>query len=281
MQTWRRFPLRSLDGVAVCCFRKMTTVPKVEAVLIDLSGTLHIEDTAIPNAADALKRLKSSGVKVRYVTNTTKEPKRLLHNRLTQLGFAIQLEEIFTSLTAARNLVEARKIRPLCFLEDEAKEDFEGIGVEDPNAVVVGLAPSYFNYEPLNKAFNLLIEGASLIAIHKARYYKKKDGLALGPGGFVEALEYASGVKAEVVGKPEKTFFLEALRDLKCSPQNAVMIGDDVRDDVGGAQAAGLHGILVKTGKYREGDEEKISPAPFATCFDFPAATELLINKYL
>lgn len=45
-------------------------------------------------------------------------------------------------------------------------------------------------------------------------------------GAFVEALEYASGVKAEVVGKPEKSFFLEALNDLRVEPHEAIMIGD-------------------------------------------------------
>lgn len=73
---------------------------------------------------------------------------------------------------------------------------------------------------------SLILDGAPLIAIHKARYYKRKDGLALGPGPFVTGLEYATDTQATVVGKPEKTFFLEALRDLGCSPEEAVMIGD-------------------------------------------------------
>lgn len=73
---------------------------------------------------------------------------------------------------------------------------------------------------------SLLLDGAALIAVHKARYYKRKDGLALGPGPFVTALEYATDTKATVVGKPEKTFFLEALRGTGCEPEEAVMIGD-------------------------------------------------------
>ena len=57
-----------------------------------------------------------------------------------------------------------------------------GISEDDPNAVVVGLAPSCFNYDCMNHAFRLLMNGVPLIAIHKARYYKNKDGLCLGPG---------------------------------------------------------------------------------------------------
>lgn len=48
----------------------------------------------------------------------------------------------------------------------------------------------------------------------------------------------------QVVGKPSKDFFLAALQSLGASPEQAVMVGDDVRDDVGGAQAAGIRGIL-------------------------------------
>lgn len=72
----------------------------------------------------------------------------------------------------------------------------------------------------------LLLEGAPLIAIHKARYYKRKVGLALGPGPFVAGLEYATDVTATVVGKPAQTFFLEALRGTNCAPEETVMIGD-------------------------------------------------------
>ncbi|KAF3829830.1 hypothetical protein GH733_001781 [Mirounga leonina] len=158
------------------------------------------------------------------------------------------------------------------------------------------------------------MDGAPLIAIHKARYYKRKDGLALGPGPFVTALEYATDTKATVVGKPEKTFFLEALRGTGYEPEEAVMIGDDCRDDVGGAQNVGMLGILVKTGmyllhkpslkqggiisyskissslftgstfisgKYRAADEEKLNPPPYLTCESFPHAVDHILQHLL
>jgi ribonucleotide monophosphatase NagD (HAD superfamily) len=42
------------------------------------------------------------------------------------------------------------------------------------------------------------------------------------------------------------------------SPEEVVMIGDDVRDDVAGAQGVGIKGCLVQTGKYMEGDERNV-----------------------
>jgi len=65
-----------------------------------------------------------------------------------------------------------------------------------------------------------------LIAIHKGRYYSRGDGLAMGPGPFVSALEYATGKTACVLGKPEKSFFHSALEGLNCEPHEVVMIGD-------------------------------------------------------
>lgn len=144
---------------------------------------------------------------------------------------------------------------------------------------------------PASLCLRLILDGAPLIAVHKARYYRRRDALALGPGPFVTALEYAADCTASVVGKPEATFFAQALSDLGCSPSEAVMIGDvstrplprpplqpppplspttlpqpspsppphgltlaavllqDVRDDVAGAQDAGMLGILVRTGE--------------------------------
>lgn len=251
----------------------------LKAVLVDLSGTLHVEDLAVPGAQEALKRLRHAPVSIRFVTNTTKECKTTLLDRLRRLDFDISADEIFTSLTAARNLVEQQQVRPLLLIHDHALHDFEGVATHDPNAVVVGLAPEHFNYDTMNRAFRLLLDGAPLIAIHKARYYKKKDALYLGPGPFVTGLEYATDTKATVVGKPSSTFFLEALRSTGCTPEEAVMIGDDCRDDVGGAQNCGMLGILVKTGKYREGDEDKIDPAPYLICDSFPKAVDHILEQ--
>lgn len=70
----------------------------------------------------------------------------------------------------------------------------------------------------------MLLDGAPLIAIHKGRYYKRSDGLTLGPGAFIAGLEYSANVKAEVVGKPTAEFFKTALGDIPS--EEAVMIGD-------------------------------------------------------
>lgn len=115
--------------------------------------TIFFEFYAILSVFCVFRRLRETGVSVRFVTNTTKESKETLLRRLTGIGFDIKAEEVFTSLTAARRLVDQRKLRPMLLLQQDALEDFKGVDVNDPNAAVVGLAPDCFNYELLNKAF--------------------------------------------------------------------------------------------------------------------------------
>ncbi|KAI7850581.1 HAD-like domain-containing protein [Circinella umbellata] len=234
----------------------------VKALLIDLSGTIHIDSKAIPGAVEAIHKLRASKIPFRFATNTTKTSSRKLVDKLNVMGFDVNENEVFTSLSACRDRVS--HLRPLLLMEDAALDEFKGINTQDPNAVVVGLAPSKFCYEYMNEAFRLLINNPSipLIAVHKAKYFADKDEkLSMGPGGFVEALEYATGTKATTVGKPTRSFFELALKQIGMldNPENVAMIGDDINNDLGGgALELGLHRYLVRTGKYRSGDEDKV-----------------------
>lgn len=234
---------------------------RIRTALIDLSGTVHVEDQAIPGAIQAIHKLRNSGINVKFATNTTKESRSRLCQRLQNIGFDVQEGQIFTSLTAGRDHVVDRRLTPYLMVDDAALPDFDShfptnTRPEDADAVLVALAPDKFDYEHMNNALRILQRGSPLIAIHKGRYHKTKNGLSLGPGAFVSALEFAADCKATVVGKPNPQFFLQAIREFDCVPEECVVVGDDVRDDVLGGQSAGLRGILVQTGKYRDGDEK-------------------------
>ena len=79
-----------------------------------------------------------------------------------------------------------------------------------------------------------------------------KISLDLGP--FINAIEYASGVKSILMGKPEKNFFNLAVKDLNINNENILMIGDDISSDIEGSINANLKAIQVKTGKFQEKD---------------------------
>ena len=143
-----------------------------------------------------------------------------------------------------------------CFLvlADDPKKDFAEFTQTDtnPDYIVIGDIGKQWNYDLLNKIFNMVINGAEMIALHKGKFWQTEEGLQIDIGAFVAGLEYVTRQTATVIGKPSRTFFETALIDMGVKPGQAAMIGDDIDSDIGGAQAAGMKGILVKTGKYRQ-----------------------------
>lgn len=225
----------------------------IKGLLTDLDGTLFVGDDPVPGAREAIQTIKHADIHVRYVTNTTRRPRRLVAAHLRSLGFDLEDREIFTPARAAAGLIAGKS----CFalVDDSLREDFEGISltVQHPEYVLIGDLGDAFTYERLDAAFRHLMEGAELVALQKNRYWQTPEGLSLDAGAFVAALEYASGKTATVVGKPERDFFGLALREMGLEAGGAAMIGDDPESDVAGARRAGLAGIQVRTGKWRPG----------------------------
>ena len=242
----------------------------IDGLLIDLDGVVYISNQAIPGAAEAITRLKSKNIPHRFVTNTTTMSQDSLHKKMVGMGLPIEKHEIISAVQAAvlflrdpvaHSLLWDRKIEhpPSCYLvlTDDCKKDFVEFKQTDhnPDYIVIGDLDQKlggWTYPLLNKIFNLLITGSKMIALHKGKFWQTDQGLTLDIGVFVAGLEYVTGQTATVIGKPSKTFFEMALKDLGVPAKRAAMIGDDLDNDIAGAQAVGMKAILVKTGKYRK-----------------------------
>jgi HAD superfamily hydrolase (TIGR01458 family) len=251
----------------------------IEGLLLDLSGVLYVQDEAVPGAADALAKLRDGGIPLRLVTNTTMRPRRSILERLQSLGIEAEPSELLTPATlAVRRCEEAEYESVSLVVLDELREDLDGLeeGEGSVDAVIVGDLGEGWSYGILNRAFRQLMDGAELIALQKNRYWETAEGLSLDAGPFVSALEYATGREAEVVGKPSDSFFALALSELGVRADRAAMVGDDVEADVGGAMDAGLAGILVRTGKYREDLVRKSGIEPTATVDSIAGVPELI-----
>ena len=78
--------------------------------------------------------------------------------------------------------------------------------------------------------------------------------------GYAQFNRAATGVRATVGGKPTRLLFDAALADLGIAAEDALMVGDDIDADVRGAQALGMTGALVRSGKVRDDDLRRGSP---------------------
>lgn len=244
-----------------------TPLEGVRALLVDLEGTVYQGRRLIPGASEALAEANARGIPHLFVTNTTSRPRSAVVEELSEMGLRVEPERVFTAPRAARALLESRGIfRADLLVAPRLLEDFPGIAQDDaaPPAVVLGDMGDAFTYARLNRAFRHLLDGAELVALARNRYWRAEDGFMLDLGAFAAALEYASGREAVVAGKPSRAFFDAALETLGVAPGEAAMIGDDLESDVGGAQAAGLRGVLVRTGKHRAEDVGRSAVRPDA-----------------
>ncbi len=245
---------------------------EIKGLLIDLDGTLYVGDSPLEGASEALARLRDAGLLLRYVTNTTRMPRRAVHDHLLTLGFDVEETEIITPARMAETLIRGRSCFPL--VDDSLLEDLGDVVLtqDSPDFVLVGDIGEDFGYANLNAAFRHLMDCADLLALQKNRYWRQEDGLSLDAGPFVAALEYASGKSAVVVGKPEQSFFELALREMGIEPYEAAMVGDDPEADVDGARRAGLKGIQVRTGKYSPETESAEADLVIDSIADLPEA---------
>jgi HAD superfamily hydrolase (TIGR01458 family) len=241
----------------------------IRAVLLDIDGVLTVSWRPVPGAVEAVRRLRDAGFALALVTNTTSRTRAWMAATLSDAGFAVTADDIFTApaITAAylaRNYPGAR-----CVLlnSGDIAADLAGVTIIPGDAaaadvVILGGAGPEFSYPALNRMFGYLLGGARLVAMSRNLYWRTDQGLQLDAGAFLPGLEQASGVQAEVTGKPAAAFFATALAAQGADASAAVMVGDDIEADALAAQRAGLTGVLVRTGKYQRETLERASGRP-------------------
>ena len=229
----------------------MTTI---RGILLDVDGVLQVGMRPIAGAVETLHWLDRQGYRTCFVTNTTTMARATLAQRLREIGLPISEQQLITAPVATANYIRQHYPKKRCWLltKGDTSADFAGIELVKSSAdlVVIGGAEELLTYEAMNTAFRMLMDGAVLLATHTNLYWLASDGLRLDSGPYVYALELATGKRATVLGKPNQAFFEQALRSIDVTAAEAVVVGDDLENDVHGAQQAGLRGVLACTGKH-------------------------------
>jgi inorganic pyrophosphatase len=224
----------------------------IRNILFDIEGTLVFNKRPIPGAVETVRYIHSEGYKAKFLTNITRRSPGAIAKDLKNLGFDIGEEQIQTATSACIAFLQRRPGKS-CHLvvPDSALKMFKGILLndDDPDYVVISDIGDRFTYAAMDKAFLLLEKGAELIALQKNMFWFDGERKRLDCGAFVAGLEAASGKQAMVMGKPSTEFFDLALETLGASPQETIVVGDDVLTDIEGAGK--MRSVLVGTGKFQ------------------------------
>ena len=227
---------------------------KIKGLLIDLDGTVYDKGNLIPGIKETIQWIHNRNIPFKFCTNATRKTTKEIQNKLIDMGITIEISNIISAPQAAIEYCRFKSYKSIeVFVQEEKMlNEFKEFIIDnnEPEAIILGDIGPGFTYALLTKIFKKLKAGSDLIAMHKNRFWITKGGLSLDLGPFVSALEYATDKSAIIVGKPNQEFFKMAIKDWNISPENIMMIGDDIEIDIKGAQDCNIKGGLVKTGKY-------------------------------
>ena len=240
---------------------------EADGLLLDMDGVLTVSWDPLPGAVAALAALRAAGMPLRVLTNTTSRSQATIAAALRRSGFDFADEEVLTAAVAAGAYLRAEHPGARVFLFGDARPaDLHGVRLvgldEDPDVVLVTGADATFTFEALNLVYRALIAGAAFVATHRTLSWMTRDGVCLDAGAYLLGLERALGRTAAITGKPAPQFFAAGLQSLGLPAERVAMVGDDLDNDVLAAQAVGVTGVLVRTGKFREDDVERAAGPP-------------------
>jgi HAD superfamily hydrolase (TIGR01458 family) len=252
----------------------------VRGFVLDADGVLVLQGAALPGSVEAVRALTDRGIPFRVVTNFSSLHRSTLAELFARGGLSIDPEWIITGTSATAAYTSARFAgRPLFVLAaSDARREFDGqhlVSADEADAsppgsvgaVVIGDAGDDLSYRNMDVAFRLVRGRAQLLAMHRNPWWLTPRGPTIDAGAFVAGLEFATGQRATILGKPAPAVFRQAVAGLAADlrerlPRSAfAMVGDDLRADVAAAQRVGLRGILVLSGKTTAAEAERAAGA--------------------
>ena len=234
-----------------------------KAFLFDLNGVFYEDNKVLDGSIEIINLLREKKIPFRFISNNTTLSRRFFTKKLNEIGLKISNEEIFTANYAGYLIAKKLKLKNCrLILNKEGQEDYEPLidNKRKIDGIVIGDIGNKWNYELMNQLMKNILDGAKIIALHKGKYFQSKGELQIDCGAFVKGLEYVTGKKAIVVGKPSESFFKLAISGWNF--KDISIVGDDIYNDIRGGKKMGFSTYLVKTGKFREDifRRSKISP---------------------
>ena len=233
---------------------------KFKTILLDGDGVLWKSDNPLPGLNPFFDFLVGNKINWALLTNNNTRTARDYIVKFGKFGISATSNSVFTSSsTTAKYLLDRfGQGAPLHVVGmDGLKTTLEdagfqiSIGEELPEnevvAVVAGM-DRQINHQKIKIAMRLIMNGAAFIATNIDGSYPTPEGISPGTGMVVGALQFASGVKPFVAGKPHPSIFQTALKEFDVNPEDTLMVGDRLETDILGASALGIRTAAVLTG---------------------------------
>jgi len=250
---------------------------RYDQVILDLDGCVWVGDEAVPGSREAIAALRKEGKRVAFATNNSWHPGEDHVAKLWRLGIQASLGDVVTVGGATQHLLaETRQGRTAFVIGTDAfRRHVSNAGLEvlngtdravEAEVVIVG-GTDAVDYDDLRTATLAARRGGDLLATGRDPTLPMPDGDWPGTGALLAAVETASGLKAEIIGKPEPQLFLTALD--RMGDGRTLAIGDRLDSDIAAAAAAGIDAALVLSGGLTAAEAETTDgPTPIEVADD-------------
>jgi NagD protein len=251
--------------------RQPQDIPRFDAYIFDLDGTLYLDEQPIAGAPETVAQLRADGARIAFVTNNPLSDPATYAKRLTRIGIPATAAEVTTSVDALIDYLAAHHPQRsvLAVAEHVVIDSLRAAGhvvTSEPSEaeIVVVSFDRTFDYAKLHAAYRAVRErGAVIVATNPDPYCPTADGGLPDCAAMLAAIEACTGARAEaIVGKPNRQMVETVLRRVDVDPSRTAVIGDRLMTDVAMGQAAGAAGVLVLSGATRatDVDTDPITP---------------------
>ena len=233
---------------------------RVKIWVFDLDGVIWLGESAIEGAAECVAALQKRGCRAMFASNNSTRTPDFFVEKLARMNIAATSADVLTSTTVT--VAYLRKQFPnggRIFIVGEAglRAQLEAAGFEvtqntagEPEnvvAVVAGLARE-MTYADVARAQHYILGGAPFIATNRDATFPVEGGVLPGAGAIIAAIETASGVAPQTMGKPQPTMLRQILEQSGLSGDGVAMVGDRLDTDIACAHRAGVGSVWVATG---------------------------------
>lgn len=226
----------------------------IDAVFLDLDGTIYLGGELIEGALDFLKRCDERGVKRYFLSNNSSRSVKQYVKKLHGFGIPATEEDVLLSTHDLLSWLASHSITKTWLIGTEGmREMLEEKGIEtrseNPQYVVLGY-DTEIDYEKIAQGSIHLHKGVPLVASHPDMVCPSPDGGLPDVGAYLAMLKVTTGVDpVHITGKPNAGMILHKIEALGLDPARCAMVGDRLYTDLAMASRAKCVGVLVLSGE--------------------------------
>ena len=226
----------------------------IDAVFLDLDGTIYLGGELIPGAIDFLNRCDEMGVRRFFLSNNSSRSVTQYLEKLAGMGIPATEDDVLLSTHDLLSWLGTNGVVDTWLVGTEGmREMMENRGIntrsEVPEFVVLGY-DTEISYEKIATASIHLHKGVPMVASHPDMVCPSPDGGLPDTGAYMAMFEATTGVRpVHICGKPQPAMILHKIEALGLEAGRCAMVGDRLYTDMAMASRAGTKGILVLSGE--------------------------------